>query len=276
MESKEQDQDLLVEAERKVSPGPSTAITQPPIKNEETPEKRAEHELRRSEQNQESDSFRAKPSSSTSSSFGRDYLSLQRAKYASSSAAKKDSYDALLNFQSRIRTKATRSSSSQPTASTIASLAAEKDDDDDDEEEEEEEEAREYGASDDDADADWRQHKLDAGGRPLGGADGKDRIDDYEVLDPRDHKSNTNGKGKGKGTDGQKGENRREGKRGRDWVDNDRRYSSYDKKGRRQDHVGDRAYKPSSSDDGRDKKYKARQSTDTHDRDRRNRVDHRR
>ncbi|KAJ9474130.1 putative Peptidyl-prolyl cis-trans isomerase B (putative) [Pseudozyma hubeiensis] len=138
-------------------------------------------------------------------SSARDFLTSQRAKYlspsTSSTTSKEDSsYSALLSFQSRLRTQPSSSSSSalRPAPAEIAV--------DDDEEE-----AKEYGASDDDDD--WRSHRLDAGGRPLQpSAGGKDRVEDYEVLDPRDHKKKVEERGK------------REGKRGRDWVEDERRY----------------------------------------------------
>uniref|UniRef100_V5ERR3 Cyclophilin n=1 Tax=Kalmanozyma brasiliensis (strain GHG001) TaxID=1365824 RepID=V5ERR3_KALBG len=127
-----------------------------------------------------------------SSSAGRDFLSAERAKYLSSksSSSKEDkSYSALLSFQSRLRTSDKSSSSFATKASTV-------------EDEEDEEEAREYGASDDDDD--WRNHRLDAGGAPL--VSGRaDKVDDYEVLDPREHgRKDTR-------------EARKDGKRGRDW-----------------------------------------------------------
>ncbi|GAC99616.1 hypothetical protein PHSY_007219 [Pseudozyma hubeiensis SY62] len=157
----------------------------------------------------------SKPNSKSAnhSSSARDFLTSQRAKYlspssSSSSANKQDSsYSALLSFQSRLRTQSTSSSSS---SSTLKPTPTDNDDD--------EEEAKEYGASDDDDD--WRSHRLDAGGRPLqqGSGGGKDRIEDYEVLDPRDHANKLEEK------------RRREGKRGRDWVEDERRYRGDDRR----------------------------------------------
>ncbi|SPO29506.1 related to Cyclophilin-16 [Ustilago trichophora] len=185
----------------------------------------------------------SKPSVSSSSSLlGRDYLSQQRAKYAPSS--KKDSYDALLSFQSRLRASDPSSSSKTPISTTAATA---------DDDNEEEEEAREYGASDDDTD--WQEHRLDAGGKPLlASGGGGDKVEDYEVLDPREHRSSD---GKAKDED-----RKREGKRGRDWVDDGRRYTSYsnhkDKDERRRGDAGERdregrssSYKSRSRDDGR-------------------------
>ncbi|CDW98659.1 hypothetical protein [Sporisorium scitamineum] len=127
----------------------------------------------------------------TPTSSAKDYLTAQRAKYISSS--KNDTYDALLSFQSRLRS----SSSTHPTHPTSQSPSLS---------EQDEEEAKEYGASDDDTD--WRSHRLDAGGAPL--LTSHQCIDDYEVLDPRDHSSRKEGE--------------RLGKRGRDYVDDTRRY----------------------------------------------------
>ncbi|TKY89592.1 hypothetical protein EX895_001377 [Sporisorium graminicola] len=147
----------------------------------------------------------------TSSASAKDYLTAQRAKYASNSASsssstnKADAYDALLSFQSRLRSSA--SSSSTPLPSHSISSHHPSLEDQDEAEEEEEEQAKEYGASDDDTD--WRSHRLDAGGAPLLASD--QRVDDYEVLDPRDHSA-------------PRKEGERSGKRGRDWVDDTRRY----------------------------------------------------
>ncbi|KAN0059791.1 Peptidyl-prolyl isomerase cwc27 [Thecaphora frezii] len=77
------------------------------------------------------------------------------------------------------------------------------------EDEEQDEEARVYGVSDGD-DADWRNHRLEAGGVPLSGREDKYTIDDYEVLDPRRQPKPE--------------ESKRNGKRGRDWVE-DRNYT---------------------------------------------------
>lgn len=149
------------------------------------------------------ESRRQHKKSSHPSSAGRDFLSAERAKYlqpSRSSSSKEDtSYSALLSFQSRLR-----GSSTIPASSTSA--RADADDDDEDEED-----AKEYGASDDDSD--WRNHRLDAGGAPLV-AGRTDKVDDYEVLDPRDH-SNTAKEAR---------DARREGKRDRDWVEDERRY----------------------------------------------------
>lgn len=141
------------------------------------------------------------PKAANHSSSARAFLTSQRAKYlspSSSTTSKEDSsYSALLSFQSRLR--------AQPSSSSSSTFKPTLTDDD------EEEEAKEYGASDDDDD--WRSHRLDAGGRALQhGSGGKDRVEDYEVLDPRDHKKKVEEKGK------------REGKRGRDWVEDERRY----------------------------------------------------
>lgn len=146
------------------------------------------------------------------SSLGRELLSQQRSRYSSK---KEDPYEALLKFQSRLRTPLATSSSHEPAPV---------------EQEEDEEEGKEYGASDDDAD--WRNHRLDAGGEPLvAGGGGKDRVEDYEVLDPRDHKLN----GKNRVEEGS-----REGKRGRDWVESERRYRDHDKRRNRGEDKGRR------------------------------------
>ncbi|KAK0532419.1 Peptidyl-prolyl isomerase cwc27 [Tilletia horrida] len=85
---------------------------------------------------------------------------------------------------------------------------------------------REYGASDDDDDDDWRNHRLEAGG--VGIESGKtkgaggDRLDDYEVLDPRQPSAAAArlGFGAADSIAKAKEEQRRvEGRRGRDWVD---------------------------------------------------------
>ncbi len=138
------------------------------------------------------------------SSSGRDFLSAERAKYLqpsrSSSSSKEDSsFSALLSFQSRLRGSSTASPSSAPARADVGDG------------DEDEQDAKEYGASDDDSD--WRNHRLDAGGAPLV-AGRTDKVDDYEVLDPRDH-SNTAKEAR---------DARREGKRGRDWVEDERRY----------------------------------------------------
>ncbi|SJX64190.1 related to Cyclophilin-16 [Sporisorium reilianum f. sp. reilianum] len=135
----------------------------------------------------------ASTSTSTSSSSAKHYLTAQRAKYTTTRST--DPYDALVSFQSRLRSTCTPSTTHahpQPSPS---------------EEEDDDEDAKEYGASDDDAD--WRAHRLDAGGAPLLAAD--QRVDDYEVLDPRDHAART--------------EPQQRGKRGRDYVDDSRRYT---------------------------------------------------
>lgn len=152
-----------------------------------------------------------------SSSTGRDFLASQRAKYLSSShpstAKQDDSYSALLSFQSRLRT---RPSSTTPIAKPLPSVGVD----------EVEEEAGEYGASDDDDD--WRSHRLDAGGQPLvaGQNAGKDTLEDYEVLDPRDHTDRERNP---------KAESSRDGKRGRDWVEHDRKYQN-DRSRRHREH----------------------------------------
>lgn len=61
----------------------------------------------------------------------------------------------------------------------------------------EEEEMREYGASDDDDDGNWREHRyvhanshsFDSGGVPLTGSNDQFSVHDYEVVDSRDTKS---------------------------------------------------------------------------------------
>ena len=180
--------------------------------------------------------------SSSKPSSGRDYLSQQRAKYSTSSTSKRDSYDALLSFQTRLRASAAEavSSSSRPIRREDA---------------EEEEEAREYGASDDDTD--WREHRLDAGGKPLTNADAKDKVEDYEVLDPREHASAPQ----------RDADRRRDGKRGRDWVEDERRYQTYrrsDDGHRERDRYGDRQRERHSSsndksrDSGRDRRQERR------------------
>ncbi|EPQ31520.1 uncharacterized protein PFL1_00853 [Pseudozyma flocculosa PF-1] len=76
-------------------------------------------------------------------------------------------------------------------------------------EDEDEKEGREYGASDDDdGDAGWRNHRLDAGGIPLSGRQDKFTVDDYEVLDPRNEPKASH-----------QDDRRQQGKRGRDWVE---------------------------------------------------------
>lgn len=145
--------------------------------------------------------------SKPTSNLGRELLAKARSKYVSSSKGKSDSYDALLSFQSRLRSQPSSHSSKR---SPYTAQAAEDDQDEEDAD-------KEYGASDDDTD--WRDHRLDAGGKALasGGDGGGDRVDDYEVLDPREHKAN--------GMRNDETEQRR-GKRGRDWVEDERRYHS--------------------------------------------------
>ena len=131
-------------------------------------------------------------STSSTSSSAKTYLTAQRAKYTSSKPPANDSYTALLSFQSRLRTSSTPTShrTSFPTPTPL----------------EDDDEAKEYGSSDDDSD--WRSHRLDAGGKPLVAV--KESMDDYEVLDPREHRSNHR--------------EERTGKRGRDWVEHSRQY----------------------------------------------------
>lgn len=169
-------------------------------------------------------------SSSSSATAGREYLALQRSKYlssttsSSSATAKADSYSALLDFQSRLRSS---HPSSHRNSSHPSPLDAEDGGDG--------EEAREYGASDDDDD--WRAHRLDAGGKPLSG-ETADRLEDYEVLDPRASKSKSHSKGETE---------KREGKRGRDWVEDERRYQPRFHRGRERrdsDHTHDRRPHP--------------------------------
>lgn len=201
------------------APTPSTAVVEKPAIG--TTYERDEE--KRSKRDRDHDSTRKlRPSSSSrSSQNGRDYLSLQRAKYASaskasSSSASSDAYSALLDFQCRLRTSGLSSSSSKP-------ISKAKQADREEEAEADEEEAKEYGSSDDDSN--WRAHRLDAGGQPLSSAArAKDKLEDYEVLDPREYKSH----GKAAASRDEE-EKRREGKRGRDWVESERRYRSDDR-----------------------------------------------
>ncbi|GAK68449.1 cyclophilin-like protein [Moesziomyces antarcticus] len=108
--------------------------------------------------------------SGKSSSSRGSILAQERAKYASASR-KADSYAALVEFQSRLRSKPSR----QPHAAPDKQLVADDDDD---------EGAGEYGSSGDDDD--WRAHRLDAGGKPL--QPQADRLEDYQVIDSRSSK----------------------------------------------------------------------------------------
>lgn len=88
-----------------------------------------------------------------------------------------------------------------------------------------EDDMREYGASDED-DVDWRSHTFDSGGMPLSGSHDKYSVQDYQVIDSRDTKSDV------AASMGFGGENvvrqhqsrtrqerlKTEGRRGRDWV----------------------------------------------------------
>ena len=96
-------------------------------------------------------------------------LAQQRAKYASASG-KADSYAALVDFQSRLRSKPSHQ------AHAPKKQVVEHQDDD--------EGAGEYGSSADDDD--WRAHRLDAGGKPL--QPQADRLQDYQVIDSRSSK----------------------------------------------------------------------------------------
>lgn len=89
-----------------------------------------------------------------------------------------------------------------------------------------EENMREYGASDDDDDVNWRFHRFDSGGVPLTGSADKYSIFDYEVTDSRDTKSDmatSLGFGGTTAVQDRAERNRRErirseGRRGRDWT----------------------------------------------------------
>ncbi|KAL9939022.1 hypothetical protein V8E36_001835 [Tilletia maclaganii] len=85
---------------------------------------------------------------------------------------------------------------------------------------------REYGASDDDDDDDWRNHRLDAGGASIDSgrtkSAGGDRLDDYEVLDPRQPSAAAARLGFGDAgsiAKAQEERRRAEGRKGRDYVD---------------------------------------------------------
>lgn len=198
--------DRQARKEEKAKADSSTNGTPPQPPSTEPAKTTSQREKTTAEPSSSRTSESTQPKASTSASTtGRSFLEQERAKYlaSKSSSTQKgdDSLSAILSFQSRLRTGAVPSNSAPKHA-----LNEDKGD---------EEVEKEYGASDDDLD--WQEHKLDAGGRPLLATKG-DSLDDYEVLDPREHKANANGKGKENG--------RREGKRGRDWVDDDRRYSS--------------------------------------------------
>ena len=114
-------------------------------------------------------SHRHAPESPKSSSSPGSMLAQQRAKYASASR-KADSYAALVDFQSRLRSKP-----SHQTHAPNKQVVEHQDDD---------EGAGEYGSSADDDD--WRAHRLDAGGKPL--QPQADRLQDYQVIDSRSSK----------------------------------------------------------------------------------------
>ncbi|KAJ1034714.1 hypothetical protein NDA13_000970 [Ustilago tritici] len=136
----------------------------------------------------------------------RSLLSEQGRKYLNAKARPctktDDSLSALLSFQSRLRT-ATSSCNTSFTKQPRNEGA------------EAEEVEKEYGSSDDDLD--WREHRLDAGGKPLL-ATKAHSSDDYEVLDPREHKPDTKRK--------HNQHVNRQAKRPRDRVDDHRHYSS--------------------------------------------------
>ncbi|PWN52236.1 cyclophilin-like protein [Violaceomyces palustris] len=110
-----------------------------------------------------------------------------------------DTWEMLSKFQNKMRSGDSGSKRDQTSRDDGSKLKNEVED-------VEEEEAKEYGASDDDLE-DWRNHRLDAGGIPISSKDGKFSVEDYEVLDPRQADKLP------------KEEKVREGKRGRDWVE---------------------------------------------------------
>ncbi|SPC63062.1 related to Cyclophilin-16 [Ustilago sp. UG-2017b] len=147
------------------------------------------------------------PNRNTSSAAAaRSLLSEQGRKYLNAKARTctktDDSLSALLSFQSRLRTAA--SSCNTPLTKQPRNQDAEA-----------EEVEKEYGSSDDDLD--WQEHRLDAGGKPLL-ATKAHSSDDYEVLDPREHKPETKRK--------HNQHVNRQAKRQRDRVDDHRHYSS--------------------------------------------------
>ncbi|SOV02780.1 Peptidyl-prolyl isomerase CWC27 [Ustilago sp. UG-2017a] len=147
------------------------------------------------------------PNRNTSSAAAaRSLLSEQGRKYLNAKARTctktDDSLSALLSFQSRLRTAA--SSCNTPLTKQPRNQDAEA-----------EEVEKEYGSSDDDLD--WQEHRLDAGGKPLL-ATKAHSSDDYEVLDPREHKPDTKRK--------HNQHVNRQAKRQRDRVDDHRHYSS--------------------------------------------------
>ncbi|PWY97084.1 cyclophilin-like protein [Testicularia cyperi] len=202
----------------------------------------------------------SKKSDKAKSSLGKNFLAQAREKYAKQKGKNKDSdaYDALLSFQKRMQSSKVLLDSPEPSSKAKHNGKVQ-----DDEDEGEEEMAKEYGASDDDDD--WRSHRLDAGGVAITGND-KYGVDDYEVLDPRDHAKNAAERPKDRG------------KRGRDWVDDRnvyaersatrsdhrhrdssshhrRRHESDHARDRDHDHDHDRGYDRSRPRDHRDRKY---------------------
>lgn len=172
---------------------------------------------------------------------GKDLLGEYRAKYMknkqSHTTLKKDEETARLlkSFQNRIRTTA-NGSSSHSTQFPDSSH--------DHSEDKIPPEMREYGADDDDGDDDrgWREHRFDFGGKAM--TDDRHDGDEYVTLDPRESSSSAAIQLGFGGMDGQaraRQDLAKQGRRGRDWVDEreDRRSGKRQKQPHDRERPGD-------------------------------------